>query len=116
MSDEALSISVRAGPGYVVLSVAGSCDVTTAQQCRNALIPEAGRAARRRLIVELSGLGFMDCAGVRVLLAVNTAAAGRGNPLVVARLRPIVARVLSLTGADEVIPVAASVSEAVALG
>jgi anti-anti-sigma factor len=115
MHDYDVSVSVTAGPGYLLVSVAGECDTTTGQQCRDALMPQACRAPRR-LIVDLSGVDFMDCAGVRVLLAVHAAAAARGSLLVLACPKPIVARVLSLTGAGVVIPVAGSVAAALGCG
>jgi anti-anti-sigma factor len=115
MHDYDVSVSVTAGPGYLLVSVAGDCDTTTGQQYRAALMPQARRASRR-LIVELSGVDFMDCAGVQMLLAVRAAAAARGSLLVLACPQPIVARVLSVTGADAVIPVAGSVAAALGCG
>lgn len=78
-------------------------------------MPQACRVSRL-LIVELSGVHFMDCAGVRMLLAARAAAVARGSLLVLACPQPIVARVLSLTGADAVIPVAGSLAAALGCG
>ena len=68
------------------------------------------------MVADLAGVGFMASQGLRVLLAVNQRLEAAGGSLVVACVQPVVARMLSLTGLDEVIPVAGGVAEALALG
>jgi stage II sporulation protein AA (anti-sigma F factor antagonist) len=62
--------------------------------------------------VDLSGLAFMDSTGVQVLLDVHVMMSNRGGKLVLAGPQNTVARVLNLVGADQLIPVYASVEEA----
>ncbi len=110
-----LNVRVVAGPGHVVVSVTGDIDMTTEQAFRDALMREVAKPARR-VVADLAGVVFMASQGLRVLLAVNQRLEAAGGSLVVACVQPVVARMLSLTGLDEVIPVAGGVAEALALG
>jgi anti-sigma B factor antagonist len=106
-----LTISVTSGPAHTLVSLAGECDLHTGRRLRDALTSEVSRGARR-LILDLSGLAFMDSTGMQVLLAARTVLSVRGGTLVVVSPQPVVARILELTGADQLIPVYASLSEA----
>jgi anti-anti-sigma factor len=116
VTDEGLTVAAVAGPGHVVISVAGDCDTTTEQQFRDALAREVSLEGRRRVVVDLSGVGFMGSAGVRVLVGINALVLKRGGSLVLASPQEIVARVLTLAGLDEVIPVTGSVAAALMAG
>jgi len=108
---EQLTTSVTAEESYIVVTLAGEVDVTTAQQMRDVLMSQAAQGTPR-LIVDLSGLGFMDSSGVRVLLTVRGALEASGRTLALASPQPVVARMLSLVGADQLIPVYGSLGEA----
>ena len=97
-----------------MVAVAGELDAVTVPQFRDELmrqVPPAGR----RVVVDLSGLQFMDTSAVHVLVSVNNRVMARDGLLVLAGAQPVVARVLSLAGADEVMPVVGIVAEALAL-
>ncbi len=111
---ERLSVSAAVGLRNVVLAVAGEVDAVTVPQFRDALMQQAP-AAGRRVVVDLSELRLMDTAAIHVLVSVNNRVMAGGGLLVLAGAQPAVARVLSLTGADEVMPVVGSVAEALAL-
>ena len=78
--------------------------------CGNTL--NSNHPIARRLILDLSGLAFMDSTGMQVLLGPRTVLSVRGGTLVLVSPQPVVARILELTGADQLIPVYATVSEA----
>ncbi|HEY0716043.1 MAG TPA: STAS domain-containing protein [Streptosporangiaceae bacterium] len=109
---EQLQVSVSGGDSYVVVALTGESDVYTYDQLRGALEAEAARGVAL-LVVDLAGLEFMDSTGVQVLLDVRVLMDGHGGKLVLARPRDTVARVLSLVGADQLIPVHSSVEEAI---
>ncbi len=115
-SGTGLGVRVAPGPGYVVVSVTGDIDMTAEQAFRDVLMGEATKPARRRVVVDLAGVGFMASAGLHALLTVNERAKAAGVSLIVASAQPIVARVLSLTGVDEEIPVVGDVGEALRMG
>lgn len=93
-----LEISVRRGDGRIVVAVRGECDVLTAPLLRDRLLELAGQSART--VVDLSGLEFLDCAGLRALLVGRRLAELLGGALVIAAPSPPAARVLQLTGLD----------------
>lgn len=115
-SGTGLDVRVVPGPGHVVVSVTGDIDMTTGQAFRDVLMDEATKPSRRRVVVDLAGIGFMASAGLHVLLTVNERVRAAGGSLIVACPQPVVARVLSLTGVDEEIPVVGEVGEALRMG
>ena len=64
------------------------------------------------LIVDLAGLAFTDCAGMRALAAAAKQARQAGSGLVLAAPGPLVLRVLDLTGLLTRVLVYSSVEEA----
>jgi anti-anti-sigma factor len=106
-----LRISVTAGPAYTLVTLAGECDLHTGRQLRDVLTSEVSRGARR-MILDLSGLTFMDSTGMQVLLSVRTVLTVRNGTLSVVAPQPVVARILELTGADQYIAVYGSLEDA----
>lgn len=91
-------ISVRRGDGCIVVAVRGECDILTAPLLRERLLELAGQSAR--MVVDLSGLEFLDCAGLRALLVGRRCVELLGGALVITAPSPPVTRVLQLTGLD----------------
>jgi anti-sigma B factor antagonist len=103
-----------AEPGRAaVVSVTGDVDMHSQARLRDVLT-EAVTAPVQRVVLDLSGVEFMASAGVHVLLDVAGQLETAGGTLVVAGACSMVARVLSLTRADELVPVAATVDDALA--
>lgn len=115
-SDDSLAFSVSREPGYVVLSVAGELDASTEQRFRDALTSVLTHGVPR-IVVDLSHVTFMSSAGIGVLMGVRRVLADEGGSLALVVPQGEVAQVLSITGVAEVIPVTATVAEAIsALG
>jgi anti-anti-sigma factor len=108
---EQLRVSVSGEDSYTVVALAGESDVYTYDQLRTALESEAAKGLPL-LIVDLSGLEFMDSTGVQVLLDIRVMMTDRGGKLVLAAPQTTVARVLNLVGADQLIPVCETLGEA----
>lgn len=106
-----LKISVMAGSAHTLVTVAGECDLNTGRQLRDVLTSEVSRGVRR-LILDLSRLTFMDSTGMQVLLSIHTVLTVRGGTLALVSPQPLVARILELTGADQVIPIFESLRDA----
>ena len=106
-----LRISVTAEPACILVTLAGECDLHTGRQLRDVLTSEVSRGARR-MILDLSGLSFMDSTGMQVLLGVRTVLNVRGGTMAIVAPQPVVARILELTGADQHIPVYGSLEDA----
>ncbi|MEU6758341.1 STAS domain-containing protein [Streptomyces sp. NPDC046685] len=82
------------------LRLVGALDLDGAGQLRAAV---ADCFARRpdRVVLDLAGLRFCDCAGLNVLMEAKATADRIGTEMRVEGARPQVARLFALTGADD---------------
>jgi anti-sigma B factor antagonist len=98
---------------YTLIELTGEADVTNSDALRDLLDAEAAKQPRT-LIIDLSGLRFMDSSALHVLLRANRTLDRQGGVLALASPREAVAKMLRLTAADQLIPVYSSVGEATA--
>ena len=105
-----VAMSTRECAGQVVVALSGGLDATEAEGIGALIATVAARVPW--LIVELTGLEFIDCAGVRALAAAARQARQAGGGLVLAAPAPLVLRLLDLTGLMTGVPVCATVEEA----
>jgi anti-sigma B factor antagonist len=111
---DGLACTLSVWPAYVLITVAGECDLTVAPQLRDVLLSQECQHAPR-VIVSLAALTFLDSAGLRTLLSARTELARDGTTLAFAAPRPAVARILALTGVDQVLQVHGTLAEATAV-
>ena len=105
-----LTVTMSVTDPYVLVSVAGEADVTMSGQVRELLA--AVLAGMRDLVIDVSGLRFIDAACVRVLVGACRAAEDAGGTLALLTPQPVVARMLELCCADQLITVYGSEAEA----
>lgn len=99
MSIMDLEMSTRLLDGRAVLAVAGEVDLETASQLGDQAL-EALRDVSPHLVLDLSGVTFMDSTGLKVLLTVQRRAElAQGSLAVVGTTRPV-NRIMDLTGLD----------------
>jgi stage II sporulation protein AA (anti-sigma F factor antagonist) len=97
-----LHLQTRVEPsGAALISVSGELDVSNAQTLESAIAELTAGKAPPELIFDMSGLRFMDSAGIAVLLG----AAKRVDRVSLRDPSPIVRRVVELTGLSAVLPV-----------
>jgi anti-sigma B factor antagonist len=96
----------------VVVGLCGELDAVNTDQFVTSLSAVAGSG--RRIVVDLAGLGFIDCCAVAGLLRVRELALRAGGDLSLAAAAGIVLQLLTLISAADVLPVDASVVAAVA--
>ena len=77
--NQALAIWVRHHVAHVLITVAGEIDITTVPQLRGQLTLLA--AGGRPVIADLTGVTFIDVAGLRVLAAEALAARPAGRDI-----------------------------------
>ena len=107
-----LVVTVGERDGWVVLVVVGEVDVYSAPRLREAFTQAAGDAPVRGVVVDLSGVTFMDSSGIGSLVSGRRRLAeGAGMRLVCAQ--PTVVRLFELTGLTAVFPLFATVAEAI---
>jgi anti-anti-sigma factor len=97
-----LQIASALVDGAVKVSLQGELDLASARQMEEhfASIDEQGPS---RVVVDLSGLAFMDSSGLRVLLLADARARDRGYELVLLPGQEPVQRVFEMTGALDVL-------------
>ncbi|HEX4399631.1 MAG TPA: STAS domain-containing protein [Trebonia sp.] len=98
---------------YTLVELTGEADVTNSDALREVLDTEVAKQPRT-MIIDLSGLRFMDSSALHVILRANRVMDRQGGVLALASPREPVAKMLRLTAADQLIPVYPSVSEATA--
>lgn len=95
---ERLVIRRERAPDALVLALYGSLDLTSSPRLHDELI-DAEAAGETRLVVDLSGLEFMDSTGLHVLLDANERSARNGHRLSLHRGQQPVHRIFELTNA-----------------
>lgn len=103
--------------GWVTVAVIGELDLATAPRLRTAVLQAVAEADTRsgegpRLILDMGSVDFIDSTGLGVVLgAVRRVRAGNGTIRLVVQA-PAVLRAFELTGLDQVLPIVASLDEA----
>lgn len=111
---DTLRVEPRDVEGWTVLAATGEVDVATASILRGAL--QAASEFGAGVIVDLTGVTFLDSTGLGVLIGGRKAIDASDGELRVVVADTIVRRVFEITGLDEVFSIHASVAEAIAGG
>lgn len=98
---ERFRVEVRTVGASEVLTPVGELDHHTAELLR-APLDQALDEGRTRLVLDCSRLEFCDSTGLNVLLAARLRADAGGGGVHLAAMRPPVARVFEITGAEAV--------------
>ena len=112
---------------WATVAVTGEMDLATAPQVRQAVIQaiaEGNRLTARgddpglepgpRVLLDLSGVDFIDSSGLGVVLGAVRRVRGTGGTIRLVVTEPQVRRAFELTGLDQVLSIAATVAEAMA--
>ncbi|MEU4426159.1 STAS domain-containing protein [Actinoplanes sp. NPDC024001] len=89
--------------GRLVIAVSGSIDVQASATVADQLGRMIGAGDHERVVLDLSGVEFCDCAGARALLAVHELAEAAGIACTVEGPRPHIRWLLELTGVAAVL-------------
>ena len=108
-----MTVPDSAGAAHTVVVLTGEVDATNSEELYGVL-ESVLLQHPHLLVVDLSELSFMDSTGLRMLLRSSRELDQQGGVLALASPQVSVARVLQLTRADQLIPVYASVADAIA--
>jgi anti-sigma B factor antagonist len=97
--------------GFTICRPVGELDAFTVSQFRQAL---AELATNRRLLIDMSGVPFVDSAGLGALIGGIRRARELGGDVAVCCNRPTLSRLLRTTGFDRIVTVAETMEEAAA--
>lgn len=95
--------------GYTICRPIGELDAFTVSQFRQSL---AELASKPRLIIDMSGVPFVDSAGLGALIGGIRRARELGGDVVVSCNRPSLIRTLRTTGFDRIVTMTETVDEA----
>ena len=110
---EELDLSTTIQGSCAVVSVVGEIDLGTAGRLSEAAVA-AVQQIGPNLVLDLSGVTFMDSTGLKVLLAVHKRAELSGGRLVLAGPTRSVDRIVKITGFDQTFAVCDDVESAIA--
>jgi anti-sigma B factor antagonist len=106
-----LDIQLENGDGYVICRPVGELDAFTVSQFRQSL---AELASNPRILIDMSGVPFVDSAGLGALIGGIRRARELGGDVAVACNRPTLTRLLHTTGFDRIVTVTETVEAAAA--
>jgi anti-sigma B factor antagonist len=95
-----VELTTSACDGHLVVALCGELDVTGAADAEAAITALVARG--QCLVIDMSALDFLDCSALGALLRAQAMARRGGGAVVLAAPRPLVRRLLALTGNDEV--------------
>jgi anti-anti-sigma factor len=98
-----LTLEVGTNDGVVTAVVAGEIDIASRPELEEAI--ERLEQTPADLVIDLSGVTFVDSQGVNLLVHVHRVLQEAGASLAVARPSPVVRKVLELTGVDTYIDI-----------
>jgi anti-anti-sigma factor len=102
-----------AGEPYSLVVVGGEADITNRDELRTVLDAEVALEPAT-LILDLSGLRFMDSSALHMILQANRSLDRQGGVMGLVAPQEAVAKMLKLTTADRLIPVFPSIADAAA--
>ncbi|TQN31553.1 anti-sigma B factor antagonist [Haloactinospora alba] len=100
--------------GAVVVPVHGEIDIATATAMRDRILHAAGRSGCACVLVDLSGVTFLDASGVRELMVVYRSLTREGRHMVLAEPSSTAQRILDALRLQEVLEIYPMVDMALA--
>ena len=100
-------------PSLSLVSVSGEIDLYSAERLQQA-IAEATSVGADTVLLDLSGVGFIDSTALGVIVQESKRLEGRGHALILVTNDPRTVRVLEVTGLDRVLPHHATLHDALA--
>jgi anti-anti-sigma factor len=89
--------------GHTVLEFRGEIDIAAAEE----LLPHLDRVTGRsdaRLVIDLSGVEFFDCSGLRLLYRARSRVLDNNGTLLLVCTHPLTLRVIRVTGLARLLP------------
>ncbi|MFD9985967.1 anti-sigma factor antagonist [Streptomyces massasporeus] len=96
-------LRVRQERGHTVLEFRGEIDLAAASEIAPHLDRETARPAAR-IVIDLSGIDFFDCSGLRLLYRARSRVLDRRGQMLLVCAHPLTLRVLRITGLSRLLP------------
>jgi len=98
-----LTVEIARLEGEVVISVAGEADIASVEQLRDAIEPHL--SPRQTIVLDLSGLTFLDSSFLGVLVQARGELGERGGTLLLRNPSETALRVLTLTDLTDLVDI-----------
>jgi anti-sigma B factor antagonist len=108
-----LSVSRQSVGGYPVVAVSGEVDVYSAPSLKES-ITDLLTSGASTVVVDLSGVAFLDSTGLGALVEARAATSDAGGSLPLVCSQERIIKLFTITGLDEVFAIHPTVDEAVA--
>jgi anti-anti-sigma factor len=95
-----VTLCIRPGDGGTTVAISGEVDIRTEAQVQQSLLRIISECPAK-LMLDVAGVSFMDCAGLRALLVTRHRAEMRGVFLRLIATSAAVRRIVELTGTRE---------------
>ena len=102
---DVLTAKYRISDDMLTVALSGEIDHHSARTIREEIDLEIERSKPKRLILDLSRIGFMDSSGLGLILGRFTKMKTLGGTLSVLNPTKVTERVLRLAAADKIIPI-----------
>lgn len=106
-----LQVSVEHVDGIARCVIVGEVDMATTPRLRDELIGLVNEG-RRRLVLDVSGVPFLDSTGLGVLMEVHRRLREHDGAVALVGARPALIRLLTITNLSRALPVYRSVGDA----
>jgi anti-sigma B factor antagonist len=110
-----VEVTTRQEGGFTIVAVRGEVDLYSSPRMREAILSGVSRK-NPRVIVDLSGVSYMDSSGIATLVEALQLTRKHSGSLVIAGLSERVREVFELARLESVFQLAASVDEALKSG
>ena len=94
-----LAVVVTEDGGQTVAHITGEIDIATCERLRDAIEPHLGPG--QRVVLDLSGVSFMDSSCLKVLVQARTTLTADGGSMILRNPSDAARRVLTATGLAE---------------
>lgn len=112
MDEPSLGIAVdETRPPYTVVAVTGEIDVSTSPHLRDTIL-ELLERQKRRLVIDLDGIDFLDSTGLGILVGASKRLRAAGGTLTLVCSQPRILRTFKVTNLERVFNVRPSVEAA----
>lgn len=95
-----MTLCIRPGDGGTIVAISGEVDIVTEPTLEQSLL-RIIRECPVKLMLDVSGVSFMDCAGLRAIVATRRRAEMRGVFVGLIAASAAVRRIAELTGTQE---------------
>ena len=102
------------GGGMTVLDVSGEIDLATLPAFKQALLDALDSSESNRVILNMTGVGYMDSSGFGTLLSANKGLRVSGGVLTLVGCNPVITRMIYITRLNTLFPLHDTEDEALA--